>query len=408
MSVGWQSAPVSHTVGKRRHTALNGEQCARYRVLWLCVSMMVLLVAGLLVAGCGGDPASKVVSEFGSYGKAAGQFIEPNGIAVDERTGDIYVVDSNNSRVEKFTANGKFLLAWGWGVADGHTQALQTCQSDCHAGLEGPGAGQLQFAEGIAVDNQPASPSRGDVYIVDIGNHRVEKFSPTGRFLLMFGGGVNQTAKGQHEQANENLCPVKPGDVCGAGSEGPAPGQLQMTVEGSFIAVGPKGIVYLGQHNRILKYAPNGRYLAQIPLKPIPPAPAGAREPGGVSALALDAAGDLYVVRNGIIGVSVYQPDSSTLLRTLDESKEPALPEGPTPAITVDPEGQVFIDIHQHKQHRIDEYNPDGIRTAIFDQHQQDALHGITYNPHNHKLYLININNQTSPHTAHIRILTPP
>lgn len=381
--------------------------CGGNRPVRRCMlSLWALTLTAWLMAGCG-DPSSGVVSEFGSYGKGAGQFIEPNGIAVDERTGDIYVVDSNNSRVEKFTAGGKFLLAWGWGVADGHTQSLQICRVKCYAGLEGPGPGQLQFAEGIAVDNWPSSPSRGDVYVVDIGNHRVEKFSPSGKFLLMFGGGVNQTARGEHDYANEDVCPVKPEDSCAAGIEGPARGQLQMTVEGSFIAIGPKGVVYLGQHNRIAKYAPNGRYASEFPLKPIPPAPAGAREPGGVSALALDASGDLYVVRNGISGVRVYQPDGA-LLRTLDDSDEPARPEGPTPSITVDPEGQAFIDIHKQKRHRVDEYNPDGIRIASFDQGQEDALHGITYNGRDHKLYLVNTNSETHAPTAHVRIVTSP
>lgn len=367
---------------------------------------MLTLVGGLLVAGCG-DPGPGVVGQFGSYGTAAGQFIEPNGIAVDERTGDVYVVDSNNFRVEKFTANGKSLLTWGWGVADGHTRALQTCRAGCHAGLRGSGAGQLGFAEGIAVDNQPASPSRGDVYVVDIGGNRVEKYSASGQFLLMFGGGVNRTAAREHDRADEDLCPVKPKDICGAGRQGHARGQLEMTVEGSFIAVGPKGIVYLGQHNRILKFTPTGRYLAQIPLRPMPPDTAVDQEPGGVSALAVNGAGDMYVVRNAIAGVNVYQPDG-VLLRTLQDTGQPAGPEGPTPTIAVDPEGQTFIDIHQDQHHRIAEYNPTGTRTATFDQNRQDALHGIAYNPHNHKLYLVNVYNQPHLHTAHIRVLTPP
>ena len=41
----------------------------------------------------------------------------------------------------------------------------------------------------VAIDHSN-SPSAGDLYVADTGHARVEKFSPTGEFLLMFGAGV--------------------------------------------------------------------------------------------------------------------------------------------------------------------------------------------------------------------------
>src|SRR6185312_5661388 len=142
-----------------------------------------LLLKGLVGLGAltavfalGIAPAFAV--EFGSEGREAGQFESPKGVAVDQSNGDLYVVDRNNDRVEKFTKGGAFLLAWGWGVADPQTQAPQVCTVTCHAGSEGNGAGQFASREGIALDNDLLSSSRGDVYVLDRANARVEKFGP--------------------------------------------------------------------------------------------------------------------------------------------------------------------------------------------------------------------------------------
>src|SRR6185312_9208384 len=89
-----------------------------------------------------------------------------SGVAVNSSTHDVYVADTGNHRVDEFSASGAFIRAWGWGVADGTTEALQTCTSGCHAGLPGVGAGQLSEPTFIAVDNS-GGPSEGDVYVAD-------------------------------------------------------------------------------------------------------------------------------------------------------------------------------------------------------------------------------------------------
>jgi tripartite motif-containing protein 71 len=369
---------------------------------WAYIATLIALVGPL--ASCA-YPAG-AASQFGRHGTLAGEFIEPNGIAVDQLNGDVFIVDSNNTRVEKFTRDGAFLLAWGWGVADGKTQALQTCETRCFAGSDGTGPGQLSFAEGAAVDNDPASPSYGDVYVVDIGNHRVEKFTPSGEFLLMFGGAVNETAHRDGESANEDLCPVNPGDKCKAGTAGPADGQFEFPVEGSFIAVGPDGRVYVGDRNRVQEFSPAGVYRSQVKLLPEPRA-TGSNEVGGTSGLAVNAAGDLYVIRNGIIGVNEYEP-SGRLLRTLDEQGEPAYPEGPTPTITLDSAGDVFIDDEANGRHRIDEYDWMGAKLASFDAGMEGGLHGIAFGDRAGELYVVDTNSNVRPVIARVRIVRPP
>ncbi|HKB50649.1 MAG TPA: hypothetical protein VKC63_04400, partial [Solirubrobacterales bacterium] len=97
----------------------------------------------------------------------------PRGIASDPETGHLYIADQGNGRVVELTAWGDFVKAWGWGVKDGSPE-LQTCsaESGCLQGKSGGGKGQFaeSSAGGVAVD------SAGGIYVVDIQNHRVQKF----------------------------------------------------------------------------------------------------------------------------------------------------------------------------------------------------------------------------------------
>src|SRR5262245_22960229 len=52
-------------------------------------------------------------------GPLGGQFAYPQGVAVDG-SGNVFVADSGNNRIEKFTSTGTFLLTWGsLGSGDG-------------------------------------------------------------------------------------------------------------------------------------------------------------------------------------------------------------------------------------------------------------------------------------------------
>jgi hypothetical protein len=107
----------------------------------------------------------------GLFGGGAGEFYNPYGVAIDP-SGNVYVADVSNFRVQEFSSAGTFIKAWGWGVSDGADQ-LETCTSACQAGLAGGGAGGLTAPSGVAVD-----PS-GNVYVTDVGNNRVQEFAVT-------------------------------------------------------------------------------------------------------------------------------------------------------------------------------------------------------------------------------------
>jgi RHS repeat-associated protein len=97
--------------------------------------------------------------QFGKAGTEKEQFKETSGIAVNA-SGDTYVLDTGNSRIQEFGPEGKWIRTFG---------ALGTVNGD------------LKLPRGIAVD------SSGNVWVADTGNNRIEEFSPTGTYTAQFG-----------------------------------------------------------------------------------------------------------------------------------------------------------------------------------------------------------------------------
>jgi DNA-binding beta-propeller fold protein YncE len=260
----------------------------------------------------------------------AGRLSNPRGIATNPDNGHIFVADNANYRISEFTSWGSFVKAWGWGVADGSAE-LQTCgpaepepapdPTLCRAGIRGSGAGQFNGTVGVAVD------AAGNVYVVDImespGAVRVQKFSPEGDFLLMFGGEVNKTD-------HTNVCTqadLESGDQCGGGTLGTADGQFGSVRYGNYIAIGADGTVYVGDAGRIQEFTPDGVYKGEIPLE-------GPLAGGAVDHLAMDRDGNFYLVLVGEDQVRKLGPNGELLASY-------SVPE-PT-ALAVDFQGNLYV-----------------------------------------------------------------
>jgi NHL repeat len=146
------------------------------------------LAACLMAVSCLASAASADFT-FGSTGTGSGQFdSRPEGAAIDDSNGHLYLADRNNNRIVVFGPDGAFLFAFGWGVADGTSAEPQTCTSTCFKGLETAGAGGFARPSSVAVDNDPGSSSYHDVYVFD--QARIQKFTPSGEFISAWGGGV--------------------------------------------------------------------------------------------------------------------------------------------------------------------------------------------------------------------------
>ena len=128
----------------------------------------------------------------GPVGARAGELRMPTAVAVSEATGDVYVMDQGNRRVQRFRFDGRFTDAWGWGVATGAPK-VEVCRTHCRAGRtggrEGDGnPGQLAGARTGAIAVNPRAPHH--VFLGDEGNSRVLEFTATGKFVRGWGWGV--------------------------------------------------------------------------------------------------------------------------------------------------------------------------------------------------------------------------
>jgi hypothetical protein len=122
----------------------------------------------------------------------------PLGIAVDQDTGDVYVADVDNYRVNVYQGDGTFLRSFGWDVvASGPDQAgvgYEVCVAAnndvCKIGVPGTGVGQVErfftfevphgSAEGIAVSQADGNPATGRVFLADRINRRVNSYGLDG------------------------------------------------------------------------------------------------------------------------------------------------------------------------------------------------------------------------------------
>jgi DNA-binding beta-propeller fold protein YncE len=196
------------------------------------------------------NPAGAYLYQWGGLpvGALNGQFNSPIQVAVDY-WGDVYVVDYNNARVQKFTYDGNYLTQWGG---------------------SGSGNGQFNFPYGIAVHSNSGGTT---VYVADTNGNRIEAFDEEGVYLFQWGGPAPGTGNGQFT-GNNSLAADEQGNVYAADGgfhvQKFTPTGTFLAKWGTFgssnkqfnspagVAVDPYGFVYVADSflNRIQVFAP--------------------------------------------------------------------------------------------------------------------------------------------------------
>ena len=123
----------------------------------------------------------------GLQGAGVGQLNSPEGIALDS-SGDTYVVDKLNHRVQKFDPEGNFLLMFGGGVDQGPNHKGNLCTAKyieegdtCGAGSQGSASGQFGAWGGTGSSSFIAVGPGDKVYVGD--ENRIQRFDTGGNYV---------------------------------------------------------------------------------------------------------------------------------------------------------------------------------------------------------------------------------
>jgi len=186
-----------------------------------------------------GSSKAPVTAFEGGHGSGKGQFDNPRGIAIDS-AGNMFVADTDNGRIEKFSQNGTFVTS----------------------------IGPFEAPSGIAIDRA------GNIYVAEVGSkHRIQKLGPDGTFIAQWAPGLYGPRK-ITIGPDDSIYVVDSGDnrivkfslagqvLASWGSAGTGDGQFRGV---SSVAVDPTNKVYVADpmNSRIQVFDSNGKLLTK-------------------------------------------------------------------------------------------------------------------------------------------------
>ena len=294
------------------------------------------------------SPDGTWLSAWGSYGSANGQFSSPWGVYIDH-SDNVYVSDPGNNRIQKFAPDGTWLATW----------------------VSGDNVGQTGFMIGLTVG------PNGHFYAVNPWNARIQEFAPDGTWLsawgeqsstdgwlytpTRFGIGPDGTIYAADTYKRLILKLNAAGEILRSwGGEGNNDGQFGYI---SAIAVDHVGNVYVadGYSDRIQKFDPQGTWLRTW------------GGPGSVNGLfntpvdlAVDFDGNVYVLDAHNYRVQKFD-SNGTWIFSWDGIGTPEGSFGILMGIGVDEAGNVsIIDIDGADNWRIRKFGAQGQRLAVW------------------------------------------
>lgn len=196
------------------------------------------------------DANGNFIMAIGSKGKGAGKLLRPNAIAISGNR--LVVSDTDNHRIAIFNTNGSFIANWG---------------------SQGTGNGQFSYPQGVVFD------SAGNLYVADTFNHRIQVFDANGAYVrqwgtlgsadgqLRFPTHLDFDAAGNLYVADSNNNRIQVFTAQGVfvrkiGGLGSGPGQFRLPVG---LDIGADGFLYVSDtyNNRIQKLTTTGGYVGQ-------------------------------------------------------------------------------------------------------------------------------------------------
>lgn len=152
-------------------------------------------------------PSPKFILEWGGKGGKPGEFYSPVCITIGPRD-EVFVADLNNSRIQQFTTEGKFVSTWDLPLdapprkscivggltidKDGNLYVAFMVQNKIAVyspqgkllrewGKKGKGDGELHQPGGMVIQND------GTLFVADQCNHRIQVFTLDGKFQRKWG-----------------------------------------------------------------------------------------------------------------------------------------------------------------------------------------------------------------------------
>ncbi len=245
------------------------------------IAAIALAASALLgLSASSAQALSKHVFSTSFAGSGTNALANPSDVDIDQATGDVYVTDPANYRIEKFDASGNFILMFGKGVdsTTGGDVCTEASGDVCQAGAKGslPGGFDGEFETSVvvlattqyiteerlflAVDNS-GGPSSGDVYVGDPGDSIVQKFDPEGNLITSWGKGGQLDGAAEHEKKFF--------------------AEPRLVLQG--ITVGPSGVLYVdGGHFELFEFAQDGTPTRRLFTRTL------------ARGIAVDETGDLY------------------------------------------------------------------------------------------------------------------
>ncbi len=270
-----------------------------------------------------------------SRGDNDGELADANGMDIDS-AGNIYVSDSTNQRIQKFSSTGEHLLTIPTGVTTGvvrvdpagkiwvmdwYNTAIIKYDIDgtqmLTFGAYGNANGEFENALDMDFD------SAGNLYVLDGNLNRIQKFDTNGNYVSKFGtsGSTNgrfNNPSGLVIDINDNLYVTDTGNM------------------------------------RVQKFQLNGAYVSQFAVPTM----------AYINYIAVDNTGNLYISDSGNYTIEKYD-STGALLMTISGSGTLDVSLGKfagVNAITLDADGNIYI--IDSANNRIQRFDPSG---AVFD-----------------------------------------